>query len=496
MQVIAMIWRMQLTAAQNTLLYDARTRIGWVLALLVGCMLSLGSARWLHAQLPEWRLAGDAIFQARLWLLLIGGWLVVGGLTAIVTLRDELGGNAATLLMTMPLDDSARFRALCGKLLLEQLALICLSALPLALALDWAEWAWVLLDLAGKVAATFSSVVGTLLVVRLLTSFRQMIKRFAQAALIGVFLGLLVRFAGLLDSPWPAPSPLALALLAGLWSGMIIGPLAEPLGKLYTVAFYALQAQPRPHRAITPPGVRWLAGVLSRRRGVTAALLSKDLLARSRDLFSWALFVVLLYLAPFPWVYDKVAAYGITEPLFMAAYVIGLVLFTILDGAPSPFGGEGNRLALLLLAPVDGAVILRAKFSGFVTLLLFEGLALSLILGLWQGITPVDMLFVSVVAALAIVGVTGLITWGSAWDIDLNLPIEGATQALIYERVPSTLCRIALMLLSFILAAALLIVLWRLPPLPGLVVVTGGVALVLLVSWRIGRAGLYQALRV
>jgi hypothetical protein len=442
MQAIIPIWRMQLVAARNTLLYDIRMRIGWVLALLVGCVLSLGSARWLHTQLPEWRLAGDAIFQARLWLLLIGGWLVVGGLAVVVTLRDELGGDEATLLMTLPLDDSARFRVVCGTLLLEQLPLICLSALPLALALGSAGWAWMLLDLAGKVAATLSSIIGTLLVVRLLTSFRPILKRFVQTALLAMFLALLVRLAGLPDLSWSAPSPLALALLAGLLSGMIVGPLAGPLGKLYGAAFYTLQSQLRPHRAILMPGVRWFVGALSRWRGITAALLSKDLLVRSRDPFSWLLLVVLLYLLPFPWVYGKVAVYGITEPLFMVAYVIGLVLLTILDSTPSPFGGEGNRLALLLLAPVDGAAILWVKFSGVVPLLLFEGLALSLILGLWRRMPPGDLLFASAVMALIIVGVTGLITWGSAWDINLDLPIEESAQALIHERMPSTPCRI------------------------------------------------------
>jgi hypothetical protein len=179
----------------------------------------------------------------------------------------------------------------------------------------------------------------------------------------------------------------------------------------------------------------------------------------------------------------------------MVAYVIGLVLLTILDSTPSPFGGEGNRLALLLLAPVDGAAILWVKFSGVVPLLLFEGLALSLILGLWRRMPPGDLLFASAVMALIIVGVTGLITWGSAWDINLDLPIEESAQALIHERMPSTPCRIVFLTLACMLAAALLIVFWRLPPLSGLVVATGSVALVLLVSWRIGRAGLHQALR-
>jgi len=214
----------------------------------------------------------------------------------------------------------------------------------------------------------------------------------------------------------------------------------------------------------------------------------KELLNQSRNPFNWARAIVLaVYVLPFPWIYSRIVSYRFPETVAIAGYVSGLTFLTLVDASPSPTGSEGNRLTLYLTAPTDLPGILRAKLAVFLTPLLAEGLLLSLALGLWLQVSPGDLLYVVMLVALIIVVPTTVLIWGSAWDEDLNLPVEGGMAALIHEQIPATPRRIWLINLGILLFAAMLLLAWKLPAplaLPALALLD---AAVMTGAWQFGR---------
>jgi hypothetical protein len=474
-------------SARSALRHDMRMRIVWLIILVAGIAGGMLSARQLAGALA-----------AQLWLLFVRAWVGIGILAVLSTLRDGLSGDEALLLLTLPILPATRFRALCARILVEQLGIwLLLLAGVLGATLGWEGLIWLILGLAGMAAAAMCSIIGTLLIVRYAVPHSNMLRRSATIGGIGLGLGLFAALAGWIAVP-PSilPAPGLASALCVLLLIIVTGPLAGQCGRLYVAAFHALQGYAGQRRTITPPGVAALCRSLARYRNIAGAMAVKEVLNQSRNPFNWARGIaVALYLLLFPWVSGRVMAYGMPATLVMTGYVAALTLLTLIDAAPSPLGSEGNRLTLYLSAPCDLAGILRAKLAVFLAPLLLEGLVLSLALGLWLRLPIGKLLFAVIVVALMIVGTTALLTWGSAWDEDLNLPVEGPMVALLHEQVPTTPRRIWLINLSILMLAGALLLICKLPALLALPALALLDAAVLAGTWRFSRRYLHRLLR-
>ncbi len=95
--------------------------------------------------------------------------------------------------------------------------------------------------------------------------------------------------------------------------------------------------------------------------------------------------------------------------------------------------------------------------------MLAEGSAVALFLSWRLGLTLSHVCFVIVAAALIVIGCTTLPVLGSVWDLDLNLVVEGATEAILQEEAPVSPRRMALFNLCLLLFGAMFLLLWKLP---------------------------------
>jgi hypothetical protein len=327
--------------------------------------------------------------------------------------------------------------------------------------------AWLALGAAGGAAAGVVGVAATVAVVRAVAPRGGLARGAAQAAGAALGLGWLAVLAGWVAVPCPPhlPDPLPVVALAALALAAAAGPLAGPLGALYASAYRTLEARPGLRRAPTPPGVRPLARWLGRRRDVVGALLVKEMLTQARTPFNWArAAAVVAYLVPFPWVAAHAAAAHLGRAPTVVGYFAAICLLSLIDAAPSPIGAEGNRLALFLVAPVGAASLLRAKLLAFLAPVVALGLSLGLLLGVWTGLPPGELLVATAQVALIAAGATTLLTLGSVWDAEPDLAVEGAAAALLVEQLPGTARRLGLVGLCLVLLAGLLQLAWRLPP--------------------------------
>lgn len=72
----------------------------------------------------------------------------------------------------------------------------------------------------------------------------------------------------------------------------------------------------------------------------------------------------------------------------------------------------------------------------------------------------------AIVVALIILACIALPVLGSAWEIHLNLAVEGTIQMVLQEETAITLKRVLLLNLSLVLLALSLLLVWKSPPLP------------------------------
>jgi len=95
----------------------------------------------------------------------------------------------------------------------------------------------------------------------------------------------------------------------------------------------------------------------------------------------------------------------------------------------------------------------------------------------------------SVAVALIVTGLSAVFAWGSAWDADLGLEIEGGLRGLLREQTPLTPVRALLVAAAAFLLGLDLLAL-RLAPMPALAALAGLAALALGLSWRSGLTAL------
>lgn len=477
------IWGLHLNMAYRALLRDVQAQIGLLVLAGVAVGVGLWSAGNLAARVTSWEAAGAEVLTLRLWLLCAGAWAGVSFFALLGTVHKGMSDEGALLLLTLPLTPATRFRALFGLLFVEHLgSLVLLTGIALGAALGSTAVPWLALLLVGLALSVALTMIGTLFVIRYLLAHR--------GRLLGGGVALALALSGLgavalmMDaSRLPSPSVAAVGLGAGLL--LVLGPLAGRFGMLYLAACSTVQGWDRSRRARTLPGMGWASSLFERHRGVTGAMVSAGLLRRSRSPLTVPRFLMLpLYLAVFPWVQGRAAALGLEPWLVVSSSAAFLTLFLLLDSDPSPIGSEGERLKLYLLAPLSFAAILRAKAVSVAGPMLLFAAGVAVGLGAWAGLLLSALARALLATLLTLIAPLALVTWGSAWDEDLNQSVEGAAQTLIHEEAPLTPRRLALFNGVAMLLTLALLLLWKLPlmaSLPGL----GGVSAVVgWLSWR------------
>jgi hypothetical protein len=480
--MIRSLFALQLRSLGNGLLRDPRRRGLLVLALTVALGLSGASAWRLTHLLLAWQVTGGLV--PRLWALCLAAWVAAGGL-GFLALREQGVGDRARLLFTLPLSPAGRARALYLSAVaqLANLWLLCLGSLGTAfsLVLGTRAWPWIAALLLGQGVALAMVGLGLALAATLSKARR----RVAFLAVLTVSAG-----AGALLLRAPSlPGPGVVALLSAVVLALALGPLAALFGRLYERAFQALlAASPRTRRRRF---IRLFTRGLSLRRTPTAALLTRGLLVRGRQWVDWArLGLVAALLAGFPRLRPALAAHGLPDTFTLPAAVALLFLMILVDGSASPLGAEGNRLALLLTAPLSQAELLRAKLADLLGPILLGGVGSALLVGMVSGLPARQLAMAAAAVALLLTGLAAVFAWGSAWDADLNLEIEGGLRGLLQEQTPLTPVRALLVAASALLLALDLLTLRALPPAAGLAALAGLNALTLGLAWRLGLTAL------
>ncbi len=464
--------QMQVLSTCNAWRYDTRMRVTWSIGLLLALVGGIWGIRSLHQQVLIWQMEGVVQLQNHLWLVLLGGWLGIGMLAVLATLRDGLSEQEASLLFTLPLTSSERFWLLSASILLHGpgiwmvLLASALTAIP-----GWQLLSWLALCILGSCFISLCCLLCTLLVIYYLWPAPILVRIGAVIGMIAVTTTAVVLS---IVRQFVMPDPLLsdLFLLLGLL--ICLGPGASLCGVLYEKAFYTLQGQLRRSNTRTSLVINWLCVCLGKWRSVTGAMLVKELLYQGRNPWNWLRIpVTLVYLLPFPWCYALIASRGMTRDVFMAVYLAFVVLLNLIDAAPSPFGSEGNRLTLYLTAPLTTRALLRAKLLTYLLPLWCLAIVLGIALGGWLQSAFFTMILVLVQVLLLISGPMILLILGSIWDEDLNIAVEGAAQAFLIEQLPSTPRRLWLIGLMYLLFVTMLVLLWKLPLLLACMLLVG-----------------------
>ncbi len=424
--MIGPVLRAEQRSFVNGLLRDPGRR--GLLAVAGVVLLALGStAAWrLNGLLAAWKSAGALVLRLSGVCLLT--WTSAAALMTVV-LREQAASERARLLFTLPLSPAERARSL-------------VTSAAAQLANFW------LLSVGSLGSALF-----------LALGFRGL-------AWLGILLA----------------GPVLVLLLA-------LGPLADRLGRLYERAFRSLLgATPRPRRRRF---ARLVTRLLAARRTLSTALLVREILSRGRHWVDWARFALVAgFLAGFPHLRPALLARGLPDALTIPGGVALLAFLLLVDGSSSPLGAEGNRLALLLTAPLSRGELLRAKLAALLLPLLLGTVAATLLLGLLCRVGLRAMLGETAASALILAGLVALFTWGSAWDADPGMEIEPGLRGLLQEQTPLTPVRALLVALGGALLGLDLLLLRALPEglaLPALAMLQ---AAVLGAGWRMGVSGL------
>jgi hypothetical protein len=184
----------------------------------------------------------------------------------------------------------------------------------------------------------------------------------------------------------------------------------------------------------------------------------------------------------------------ISECCIIACTIL-LTVLPVLETTPNAISGEGSRFALFLTAPLELRQVLRAKLLQFLVPLLIEGIGVSLALSWWTALPLVQVGFVSLSSALIIIGCVSLLALGSAWDLDLHTVVEGMEQMFLQEEALFSPRRTALFNAALACCALMLFLLWNLPPIVAVLVLTLLTAVIIICMWRFSLTCVYGVLR-
>jgi hypothetical protein len=385
-------------------------------------------------------------------------------------------GDGALLLMTLPMACATRARALFG--------VVCIESWNL----------WILLAMSFLIAAIPR--IGTAAAVLWFALFLLLL---ALAVWIAFSLVLLALDGGLRGALQVASGMLVVAgtgfllfratswhLGAGMTLSIILlstvcGPGASAIGRRYERAFLMLQARQR--RPLRWSWMNPLLQLLTSRRSLAAALITREALSRMRHWFNWARAgSTVAAMFAFPTLAQALARRGIGEPQALAMFVMLLVVMLVIDGWSSPIGAEGDRLALLLTAPLSVGRVLGAKLVAFALPMMAISGAIVLPLAAMRRMSAKSTGEVALFLVMATLALSVLFVFGSAADEELDQEIAPGLHGVLHDEAPLTPIRMLLVTLGSLLVVGLCILLTRY----GLLLATASAAAVGLVLMAIG----------
>jgi hypothetical protein len=457
------VWRAHRRSLGNAARYDRRYRIGLSIIVVFGVLAAAVGAPRLAALVAGWQAGG--VLAVRLWVVCGSVWLSVGVLAALNTAPLSFGAPEAHVLWSLPLVPAARFRVLWGVVVIEGVwsGLVIVAAVvggALAATLGWRALPWLFVLTAGFGVALWCGIVVVLAARQ--AAGRRWLLVLATLAVAGMVLVAGATDAGAFASIELAPgwSGAVLSVLLGV----LLGPLAGAAGRLYEQAFLRTLRRDQAQRRMDVPGALHLTRWLLRRRSLAGALLGKGILNRGRSKLNLLRFgAPVLYVALVPWISSVAGQHGVAEATLVGMVATALVLGVVSETVPSPLGGEGNRLALLLTTPLSHGTLLWAKWTAWVVPVLGYAMVFAVVLGVWRGISATDLLATLSGMVLVLGGNAALWVWGSAWDADLDATVTGPEQAMLVEELPITPWRIMLIGINGVFAAAAWALMWLLP---------------------------------
>lgn len=503
MNTTVTIWRMHLRSLRNAICYETRMRIALGVGLIFSTIFGVWSASQLLLRLHQWQLQGPVVLDTGLWFLCWYTWIGMIGFTVIGCVQRALGDDEAMVLFSLPIPPATRFRALYGTFFIENLwnwllLEIGVTGYVLLVALGWNAFIWLAILQLGTAVAVLCTLLSSLLAIRYLIARERVKTRKIVASVIALLLVTLFALRGKLTVhtaiSWPRPTFIVIVFVLLLAGGL--GPLAKPAGKLYLTVFSITQSWDRSRKGTMLPGIRALTRAFARRRTLTAALFVKMLLSQSRNFIAWGrLCMVLIILLLFPPLHTIAQQAGWPNTLFVVCFAAGLAFLTIMEQAVCAISGEANRLTLYLIAPCELATFLRAKLLLFSFPILLQGMAIGLFLA-WQiGLTLSQAAFALVAIVLILVGALTLLICGSTWGENPNVTVEGTMQTVFQEEVPATPQRIWLLNLGTTAFVAMILLLWKLPPVPALIALVVIDMAIITSMWHFGQAQLRRVIR-
>ncbi len=499
MNILRAVWQAQLLSIRNASRYDTRIRVAGIILLLFNLGVSYWSISHLLTRLQQWQALGQATLNTNLWLLCIDVWIGISSFS-IIGMLNAMGRDETLLLFTLPISPATRFRIFYSTFFVQNLwnwlllEVGCVGYVLIA-TLGIQGLLWLLLLQCGVAVSVGCILILALLVIRYVLfpdRMKTRITTLALCAMLVVFLVLYLLFQrqkqDILQSSLlltHLDPLLVLFLFVGIFF-LIIGPLSGNLGNLYTIAFRRVQSGGNAKNALTLPGIRLVNSLLARKSSLVRTFFVKSLLNQSRNWFFWLrIMLVIALLAFFPIVHALISRYGFSVMLQVIAYASGVVVWHVLEVAPSTISGEANRLTIYLVAPLKLTQIIRAKLVLFLLPVLIEGLLITLLLS-WLVRLPLSQLGFALVAVLCTITATvALPVLGSAWDEDLEATVEGRMQAILQEEAPVSPKRIGLLNISVGLFAGMILLQWKMPTISALVILAGVVIIVLFGMWHV-----------
>lgn len=504
MNVLRAIWHTQFTSIRNASRYDTRTRVATAVLLVFNIGVGFWSITRLLSRIQQWQALGQVMLTTNLWLLCIDVWVGMG-FFSIIGMMSAIGNDETLLLFTLPIPPATRFRVFYSTFFVQNLwnwlllEVGCIGYVLVA-TLGVQGLLWLLLLQCGITVAVACVLVLALLFIRYV-----LVPGFTRARMISlIFCAVLILILALsilpqLQRQRPVQSTLLLAHLnpvavlivfIGLFL-ITIGPLARPLGNLYSVTFRSLQSGGNAKNAFTLPGVHLLQRALARRRSLVTALFAKSLLNQSRNWLFWLrLSFSIALITLFPLVHAFVTLYGFSATIQVIGYASGIAVWHVLEVAPGAISGEANRLTLYLITPLKLAQIIGAKLVLFLLPVLIEGLFVALFLNWLVKLSPSQLSFVLIAVSCIITASITLPVLGSVWDEDLNATVEGRVQTLLQEETPISPKRMGLLNLSVLLFVGMLLVAWKVQVIIALASLTGIVVVIFVGMWRFSNVSL------
>jgi hypothetical protein len=464
-------------------------RWSWLRALArigFGLLPAVLGAVWLRARLDGWEAAGDDVTAQRLCVLVVMTAITAAIVTALVTLDRAISGDDPIVLLTLPLTPAERLWIAALRIVRDWRCVLVLTGLVTsAAALAPAEPFWAVALLGGGwigfVAGGLGAIIGVVAWTRKASGWRMpwMVITISIAGLL-VWTATRVQVSAEADMISSGVA-LVLALLAFL---ALTGRRAGWLGSLYIRAVQSLATPAGPVTVRAVPA----ATLLASRRGAAAAMIAKDVLAQGRDPFVLVRVVVTAAALPMALLLrQRDALSGWSDVQLMSCLAAALTIYSLVDTVPSPIGAEGERLTLWAIAPTSWRDLLIAKLVVFLPPLLLQGVVMVVVIGIWIGMSGMEIATALALAILAIAGPTTLLVLMSASDLQLDVPLESGMPTTLHEHMPHSPRRLWLLSGTVLLSALMMLAIWRLP-LPGALLLLTAIDVVLaLACWTAGR---------